>query len=64
MGGAGRAGWVHRLVRYEGKRKMTPEQKTALSSPCRFAFETAQAKFGTRIRYGATLVLTINNGWE
>jgi hypothetical protein len=43
---------------------MTPEQKTALSSPCRFAFETAQAKFGTRIRYGATLVLTINNGWE
>jgi len=43
---------------------MTPEQRTALLSPCRFAFETAQPKFGHRIRYGATLVLTVNNGYE
>lgn len=44
---------------------MTSPQKTAFESPCRFAFETAQPQFGWNIdQRGASLVLTINNGYE
>jgi hypothetical protein len=48
----------------EGDGTMTPEQKTAVANHCRFAFETAQRKFGHQLRYGATLVLTVNSGYE
>jgi hypothetical protein len=43
---------------------MTPEQKIAIRKHCRFAFETAQSHFGHRIKYGASLVLTVNSGYE
>lgn len=47
---------------------MAPDFRTskqiAMRYPCRFAFETAQPKFGSRIKYGLSLVLTINNGYE
>jgi hypothetical protein len=43
---------------------MTPEQRTALQNPTRFAFETAQRQFLHRLRYGASLVLTVNSGYE
>jgi len=44
---------------------MTPPQRMAFESPCRFAFETAQPRFGWSIdKNGASLVLTVNNGYE
>ncbi len=43
---------------------MTPEQKVAIRNHCRFAFETAQPQFASRIKYGASLVLTVNSGYE
>lgn len=43
---------------------MTPAQQIAIAHPCRFAFETSQPKYSHRLRYGASLVLTINSGYE
>lgn len=44
---------------------MTYEQRTAFENPCRFAFETAQPRFAWRVNErGASLVLTINSGYE
>jgi len=43
---------------------MTPQQTIAFNDPCLFAFETANPKFGSRIKYGASLVLTVNRGYE
>lgn len=43
---------------------MTPEQKTAIRNHCRFAFETAQPQFAHRVKYGASLVLSVNSGYE
>jgi hypothetical protein len=43
---------------------MTPEQKVAIRHHCRFAFETAKPQFGHRIKYGASLALTVNSGYE
>ncbi|MDB6104126.1 MAG: hypothetical protein JWO52_4125 [Gammaproteobacteria bacterium] len=43
---------------------MTPEQLTAIRKHCRFAFETAQRQFAHRLKYGASLVLTVNSGYE
>lgn len=42
---------------------MTPQQRTAIAYPCRFAFETAHPRFGSLLRDGS-LVLTINSGYE
>jgi hypothetical protein len=42
---------------------VTPEQRTAIAQHCRFAFETAQPQFGHVLR-GASLVLTVNSGYE
>lgn len=49
---------------------MTEQQKTALEHHCRFAFETAQGRFGRPImsRPGGMVIgsvlLTVNSGWE
>jgi hypothetical protein len=43
---------------------MTPEQRRAIEHHCRFAFETAQPQFAHRLKYGASLVLTVNSGYE
>lgn len=43
---------------------MTPAQSIALTHHCRFAFETAQRQFNHRLKYGASLVLSVNSGWE
>lgn len=43
---------------------MTPEQTRAIGRPCRFAFETATPRYAHRLRYGASLVLTVNSGYE
>lgn len=53
----------HAQITRMGK-AMTPEQKTAIRNHCRFAFETAQPHFAHRIKYGASLVLTVNSGYE
>jgi hypothetical protein len=42
---------------------MTPEQRIAIDNTCRFAFETAHPRFGHRLP-GASLVLTVNSGYE
>ena len=44
--------------------RMTPAQLTAITHPCLFAFETAQPRFGHRIRLGASLVLSVDSGYE
>lgn len=43
---------------------MKDRQKTALDNHCRFAFETAQDKFCARTIDGASVVLTVNSGYE
>ena len=44
---------------------MNDAQKVAFENPCRFAFETAQPQFGwALLQPGASLVLTINSGYE
>lgn len=43
---------------------MTPEQRIAIDNSCRFAFETAHPRFGHRIADNASLVLTVNSGYE
>lgn len=43
---------------------MTPEQAVALRHHCRFAFETTHPRFSHRLKYGASLVLTVNSGYE
>jgi len=43
---------------------MTAAQRLALAAPCRFAFETAHPRYGSRLGGRATLVLTVNNGYE
>ncbi len=44
---------------------MNMQQKIAIASPARFAFETAQQKFGWLLgKASASLVLTVNNGYE
>jgi hypothetical protein len=42
---------------------MSPAQRIAIEHPCRFAFETAHPRFAHRLP-GASLVLTINSGYE
>ena len=42
---------------------MTPEQKTALAYPCFLAAETLHPRFTHGIA-GASLILTINAGYE
>jgi hypothetical protein len=42
----------------------TAAQRTALSYPCLLAEETAHPRFGRRIGRRATLLLTINAGYE
>jgi hypothetical protein len=42
---------------------MTPEQKSAIANPCRFAFETANQKLIHMITRGS-LVLSVNTGYE
>lgn len=45
--------------------QMTAAQRAAIESPCRFAFETAQPRFAWRVgEHGASLVLTVNSGYE
>lgn len=44
---------------------MTIPQKTAFAFPCLFGFETAQRRYGWVLaRERATLVLTVNTGYE
>ncbi len=43
---------------------MNPQQRIAMAYPARFAFETAHPRFCHRLKYGASLVLTINHGHE
>jgi hypothetical protein len=43
---------------------MTAPQRIALAAPCRFAFETAHRRYGSLLGGGATLVLTVNTGYE
>jgi hypothetical protein len=43
---------------------MTRAQRVALAAPCLFAFETAHRRYGWVVRPGATLVLTVNAGYE
>ncbi len=44
---------------------MNQPQKNAIESPCRFAFETAQPRFVWRLgEHGASLVLSVNSGYE
>lgn len=44
---------------------MTEQQKVALTHHCRFAFETIQARFRHAIPGGkASILLTVNSGWE
>lgn len=43
---------------------MTRAQRTALTMPCRFAFETAHRRYGWILGPDASLVLTINHGYE
>jgi hypothetical protein len=43
---------------------MKPEQRIALHNHCRFAFETTRRMFGHRLSDGASLVLTVNSGYE
>lgn len=44
---------------------MNQRQQTALAHHCRFAFETATARFSYRDRDGqASVVLTVNSGHE
>ena len=43
---------------------MTPEQRIAIENACRFAFETAHPKLGHRLKYGTSLVLSVNSGYE
>lgn len=44
----------------------TEPQKTALANPCRLGFEAAQPQFAWNLADvpGASLVLTINSGYE
>ncbi len=42
---------------------MTPQQISAISHHCRFAFETCQFRFGER-RGKYTVLLTVNSGYE
>lgn len=42
----------------------TAAQRVAIEYHCRFAFETAQPRFSHRLKYGASLVLTVNSGYE
>ena len=44
---------------------MTEAQKIAIENPCRFAFETANPRFGSVLLDGrASLVLSVNSGYE
>jgi len=44
---------------------MTAAQRIALGAPCRFAFETAHPRYGSRlVGTRGSLVLTINHGHE
>ncbi len=43
---------------------MNDRQKTAIENHCRFAFETGQPKFCFRTLDGASIVLTVNSGYE
>ena len=43
---------------------MTPQQQTAIDNHCRFAFETAHPRFTSKIGEMASLVLTVNSGYE
>jgi hypothetical protein len=47
------------------EKQQTPAQRTAIKNHCRFAFETAQPRFAWRVgEHGASLVLTVNSGYE
>jgi hypothetical protein len=43
---------------------MTRAQAVALAAPCRFAFETAHRRYGWILGPGASLVLSVNSGYE
>ena len=43
---------------------MTPQQRIAIENHCRFAFETARPLFAHRLADGASLVLSVNSGYE
>lgn len=43
---------------------MNARQQFALDHHCRFAFETAQRKFCFLVPEGASVVLTVNSGYE
>lgn len=43
---------------------LTDAQRLAIEHHCRFGFETVQPRFSHRLRYGASLVLTVNSGYE
>jgi hypothetical protein len=42
---------------------MTGEQRVAFDNPCRFGFETLHPRF-RHLRPGASLILTVNSGYE
>lgn len=44
---------------------MTDRQRFAIENHCRFAFETAHPRYGFLDAGGkASVVLTVNSGWE
>lgn len=43
---------------------MTPKQKTAIGHHCRLAGETTHPRFRSMVAPTASLVLTVNSGWE
>jgi hypothetical protein len=43
---------------------MTRQQRTALEHHCRLACECMHPRFGWRKRSGASIVLTVNSGYE
>jgi hypothetical protein len=43
---------------------MNHQQQIAFDNPCLLAEETADPKFGIRLPNGASIVLTVNTGYE
>lgn len=43
---------------------MTPAQNIAILCPCYLACETAHPRYAHRLPGGASLVLTVNSGYE
>jgi hypothetical protein len=43
---------------------MTSQQLTALKHHCRFAFETLHPRFCRMVRHGASVIVTVNSGYE